>query len=53
MGADALKDVSQVFKGVDGEAFARRRQARQDCRFPAAVVTAKKSPVVPLMWSSA
>ena len=47
IGADMLEDIAQVFKRVDPEAFARGRDARQDCGRAAAFVTAEKGPVAP------
>ncbi len=47
MRVDALEDITQVFKGINAQAFACSRYARQDCSRPTAIVTAQECPVPP------
>jgi hypothetical protein len=53
MCSDALKDVAQIFEGIDAQEFAGGRQTGQDCRRVAAVVAAIKNPVLPSNRNSA
>ena len=46
MCADPLKDVAQVFEGINAETFAGGGNACENRRCSAAVVTAKKCPVL-------